>query len=1053
MPAMDWCHGHHPWMICEGPIYETKHVCESEDVGSHRAASNLSNIPSIAPRRPTRDQHLCTSTWLPSKEGEIERTLCASQADVGMSSSVAPMTVMSSPSRYELAPPLGAATPLSFLVAVAEETRSSPDALVVLAKGLAEREIILDCLADWGRAPDAPTRDRLVFVLHVNDGFQRYLASECLARGFAHPPVRLDESHARRKEHFASRPGGIYLQTCRTLVLDLLAKDAVRPGGIHGIVVCRAHEVQEHSLEAFVVRLARLNSPKCFVRGFTNRPEAMGSTMSVYGKMRALGARELVLWPRFRHEVKLALDAVSPACEERRVAPSELMMECQRALLAATETCLRELGLAANAKAGGAESGLDPRDLTVEAALFRPHAHILSAQLGTTWRHVSAKARGLIADLAQLRRLLLDLVSCDSVAFYERMLRARREAEERRALWLLTDAADDLFRAARRRIYHARTGPGHLQSIAGRRADGIEIALEESPKMVVLERVLQDIAREQRSMREKNGPGVEFEMIGGKDVVVVVPDEFARQQVGVRLSESGITEAMSPSSLGQGASPYLMARLAGLVQRALDDPTSYGWGLDRTELAQVSIELERRAPRRASETANTRHRHFRDSIGEAGVTDPFATFVGPDTAPQSSANKNIRSVSREDQLAIVTLAQVSSGFFERIRPRFIVAFSPDLELVREVETFQAARPNWPLRFIVLYFERSVEEQRYLASIKRERDAFLRLVDERMRVVVPTVAPHETLDGSDGTEGSVVRDVARRDTLTGLVVMTKERAPSPSTSAAAAAGIASRVVVVDAREINAGNALPMMLHLDGYTIYVRQLAVGDYVLSPEVCIERKSPSDLVQSLANGRLLKQCEFMVSRYRRPCLLIEYGDSDAFEALDDVERSAAKVGGGVAHKLVTLSLSFPQIKILWSRSPRATVGLFRELQRNQPPPSPDVAAAVESARGAWSEADGVNVAAMELLRRLPGVTPENLWPLARTAKSLARLAELDVETLVEPMGGRGAARELREFLDSKLSSSATTAPSSTTLPRAYADDQRVVFRVRRPPPSTASS
>ena len=39
-------------------------------------------------------------------------------------------------------------------------------------------------------------------------------------------------------------------------------------------------------------------------------------------------------------------------------------------------------------------------------------------------------------------------------------------------------------------------------------------------------------------------------------------------------------------------------------------------------------------------------------------------------------------------------------------------------------------------------------------------------------------------------------------------------------------------------------------------------VGDYVLSPELCVERKSLPDLRQSLASGRLYHQARVLVPR-----------------------------------------------------------------------------------------------------------------------------------------------------------------------------------------------
>ena len=55
-------------------------------------------------------------------------------------------------------------------------------------------------------------------------------------------------------------------------------------------------------------------------------------------------------------------------------------------------------------------------------------------------------------------------------------------------------------------------------------------------------------------------------------------------------------------------------------------------------------------------------------------------------------------------------------------------------------------------------------------------------------------------------------------------------------------------------------------------------VGDYILSPEVCVERKSLADLRQSFASGRLYHQAEAMCRHYAAPVLLIEFERDRAF-------------------------------------------------------------------------------------------------------------------------------------------------------------------------------
>ena len=57
-----------------------------------------------------------------------------------------------------------------------------------------------------------------------------------------------------------------------------------------------------------------------------------------------------------------------------------------------------------------------------------------------------------------------------------------------------------------------------------------------------------------------------------------------------------------------------------------------------------------------------------------------------------------------------------------------------------------------------------------------------------------------------------------------------------------------------------------------------LTVGDYVLSPNIVVERKSVKDLIQSLNSGRLYNQCETMMQYYKTPLLLIEFDQNKSF-------------------------------------------------------------------------------------------------------------------------------------------------------------------------------
>jgi DNA excision repair protein ERCC-4 len=53
-----------------------------------------------------------------------------------------------------------------------------------------------------------------------------------------------------------------------------------------------------------------------------------------------------------------------------------------------------------------------------------------------------------------------------------------------------------------------------------------------------------------------------------------------------------------------------------------------------------------------------------------------------------------------------------------------------------------------------------------------------------------------------------------------------------------------------------------------------LAVGDYVLSTEICVERKSSYELIDSFASVRRFQLAEMMTRQYAKPVLLIEFDE-----------------------------------------------------------------------------------------------------------------------------------------------------------------------------------
>ncbi len=80
------------------------------------------------------------------------------------------------------------------------------------------------------------------------------------------------------------------------------------------------------------------------------------------------------------------------------------------------------------------------------------------------------------------------------------------------------------------------------------------------------------------------------------------------------------------------------------------------------------------------------------------------------------------------------------------------------------------------------------------------------------------------------------------------------------------------IIVDNRE--QASELPRILTEMGFKVIFKQLTVGDYILSQDLAIERKTIHDFISSLFDGRLFRQADDLSKNYKISIILIE-GDA----------------------------------------------------------------------------------------------------------------------------------------------------------------------------------
>jgi DNA excision repair protein ERCC-4 len=127
------------------------------------------------------------------------------------------------------------------------------------------------------------------------------------------------------------------------------------------------------------------------------------------------------------------------------------------------------------------------------------------------------------------------------------------------------------------------------------------------------------------------------------------------------------------------------------------------------------------------------------------------------------------------------------------------------------------------------------------------------------------------------------------------------------------------VIADEREKASG--IPQELSKLNVRVYYSQLPVADYVVSPEVAVERKSLSDFVSSVYDGRIFAQAAAISNAFSKPYLLVE-GDLKEIEILT---RNISSYYGAIAN--VTLAYS---LRILHTANRRETALAIAELVKN---------------------------------------------------------------------------------------------------------------------------
>ncbi|XP_078488530.1 DNA repair endonuclease XPF [Ciona intestinalis] len=837
------------------------------------------------------------------------------------------------------------------------------NALLVMCEGLGLDRIFLNFLRLYSDLKE------LVFVLNTDQLQQEYYIEKLRSLGVNQLPcIMTSEYGAQERKRMYAR-GGIFFASSRILVMDLLV-DRIPVHLVSGMLVTKAHKMADACQEPFILRLFRQKNKEGFIKGFTDNPVALVGGYSRMEKvMKNMFVGKVFLWPRFHLNIIECMDKRKPEVIEIGVELTNSMKIIQTSLLEIVSACLKELK--------SNNPGLDTDEFTVENSLGKSFDRSVRNQLDPIWNQLGSKTKHLVADLRTLRLLLQALAQYDCVTFLQMLegSSGTQRAFGNNPGWIFLDAADNMFGHARARVRGNKVKQPESKAKPTKETTGP--LLEASPKWEILLEILDEI-REANKQTEKTELGVGKVLICVSEMrgIYMIRDflKFGTRAALLRIYNKTFKKSLLiPTDEGNSKDDLLKKN-----KESSDIQTPP----DSCEDIIPDSKDDRKTLEENEEIDAIRYRRMK--VLDSPETHLHALHGNPDP-------------------------YILSRALEEIQPRYVILYDSSIHFVRQLEVYKACRPGVPLRVYFLTFQSSAEEQVYLTSLRREKEAFHSLIQEKATMVIP-----KEREGKNKDDPQFERNM-------------KPAYEINSRKAGGQSGLVEekkQTIVVDMREFR--SELPSLLHKRGIEIEPITIEVGDYILTPNICVERKSLSDLIGSLGSGRLYTQCVAMSRHYSQPMLLIEFDANKAFSFQARGVAGATLTLKELNQKLTLLLLHFPKLRLAWCSSPSTAAELFHDLKLTREQPDPEKAAAIGASEADGSSDEKYNTAPYDFLLKLPGINSKNCRSILHHVTDLRHLCRLSEEQLEELLSSKINARQLYEFLHEKYD--ASTSKSTDT-------------------------
>lgn len=791
----------------------------------------------------------------------------------------------------------------------------------------------------------------LVLIIGTNSSEEEYIINKLVDLKVTPLPKIITADVSTKDRYEVYMDGGVLFVSSRILVVDMLV-DRIPIDLITGIIVYRAHKILESCQEAFILRLYRMKNHKGFIKALSASPCSFTRGFAqVQRIMRNLFVKNLYLWPRFHAIVASSIEKAKPEVFEIHVPMTHAMTSIQMALLDLMSVTVKELK--------HINPSLDTDELTVENAIAKSFDKIIKYQLDPVWHQLTSKSKRLISDLKFLRAVLQNLTQQDCVTFYNSLksVKGGVTIDTQMSDWLFLDASDNLFMYAKNRVFVDSKGK------TDDKKSEKKMVLEENTKWNALKDILDEISAETKDDKPM--------------VVIIVNDDVITKQISAVLTFGG-KECLKK---------YLFKKFPD----------------EKYKLDNESSKLSRKKKLKKDEQTLTQM----DVLKETNELLDDKIEACTDDFKDKYPKLNIE---------FYPLKHFSGNHFQfqnlcdLHNPVYFILYDGDMEIIRRIELYQALNFKDKIKVYFLVYTGSAEEQCFLTSLRREKEAFEFLIKEKASLVVP-----EGMDGKTGDHPDLLRGIS-----TASETVDSRKAGGQMRK------LEDQKVIIDIREFR--SELPSLIHRRGIDIIPVTLEIGDYVLTPQMVVERKSVSDLIGSLNSGRLYTQAQSMCRLYKKPILLIEFDQNKAF-SLQGKYYFNSSAPQNVVSKLILLTCHFHELRILWCPSPYATAEMFELLKakREQPDVKQAMLMKIEGDEGEIAS-NKFNAVGSDFISKLPGLNSKNMWSIMRNVTSIADLINYSEEQFNSFIGNPGSSKSLWTSINEEMK---TEMPAATTVKR----------------------